>query len=182
MQLTRLGTGVYQVASETSDRTYVVDLNNDPPTCSCTHWAIGRNRAVGAGKTIPGCKHTREVVANASEKTVDDLRALLADLYDARPTEPTLKCPSCGNATFGRRDAAIVLVEVQEHYREIVVEDDGTIVGADGPFDFKELTGVKDRPPDQFICNGCQHRWDVPHGLITRWEELERHPNYRDAT
>lgn len=80
----QLAPTVFQVGSETSDRTYIVDMSGDHPTCTCTAWAIARNRAHSAGKPPPGCKHVRQVEETGAVHAVADLKALLAEMTEGK--------------------------------------------------------------------------------------------------
>jgi hypothetical protein len=54
--------GVYEVSSDSdASRTYVVNLTGQHPQCTCTHYAIQRNRQAGKGLPPLPCKHIRSV-------------------------------------------------------------------------------------------------------------------------
>lgn len=66
MDITETTPGLYEVASESSTKTYFVDVrgkgvDGDPHTCTCTRYAINKNRAGGDGFQGETCKHLREI-------------------------------------------------------------------------------------------------------------------------
>jgi hypothetical protein len=56
----KVGEGVFRVESESSTASYIVDLNGSQPnglgTCTCTSFAMKRNRSVTNGQYAE-CKH-----------------------------------------------------------------------------------------------------------------------------
>ena len=69
MNITEQTPGLFEVESESSTKTYFVDVrgkgvDGDPHTCTCTRYAINKNRAGGDGYQGETCKHLREVYAN----------------------------------------------------------------------------------------------------------------------
>lgn len=62
-------TGLYEAESDSSaGKLYMVDLrgkgiDGDPHTCTCTRYAINKNRAGGDGYQGETCKHLREAYA-----------------------------------------------------------------------------------------------------------------------
>lgn len=95
-----MGPGLYKVESDSSSKEYIVDLTGAVYSCTCTAWAIGRNRAQGKGLPAPACKHIAQVTAHggkavptvnkqAASKTANQLAALLAELADEPTPEPT---------------------------------------------------------------------------------------------
>lgn len=60
----QLGDGLFEVPSDSdASRTYIVNLTGDHPQCTCTAWAVGRNRAKAKGVLPAPCKHVRFVWA-----------------------------------------------------------------------------------------------------------------------
>lgn len=53
----RVSQYVFKVGSDNSDKEYFVDLTPNKRSCTCTHYAIQRNRAVRDGREVPECKH-----------------------------------------------------------------------------------------------------------------------------
>lgn len=73
MSVEHVAGGIYKVGSASTSRVYTVDV--DESTCTCTNWAIQRNRLVGAaeragksGKITYACKHIKEVTGGAGVK------------------------------------------------------------------------------------------------------------------
>lgn len=77
---------IFKVGSESSSKVYVVDIDPRQPTCTCTNYAIQRNRMIGkardAGQPESSvkyeCKHIKEAqqhthlpMAQAGKKVVD---------------------------------------------------------------------------------------------------------------
>lgn len=59
--------GIYEIPSDSdARRTYVVNLTGPHGQCTCTHWAIQRNRAQSKGLDPPACKHVRYALANGN--------------------------------------------------------------------------------------------------------------------
>jgi hypothetical protein len=93
------GPGIYKVQSDSSNKEYIVDLTGAVHSCTCTAWAIARNRAVAKGNPAPACKHIRYVISQggtavptvnkpAANKTANELAALLAELSDEPAPKP----------------------------------------------------------------------------------------------
>lgn len=78
MAVHKKGSDVYEVDSDTSDRAYVVSWGTEGGdfwVCTCTIWAVRRNRAGGLGN--PGfCKHVDQV-KQVQEVGDDELAASL---------------------------------------------------------------------------------------------------------
>jgi len=67
MNMKEMAPGVYEVASDSdARRTYVVNLTGPYGQCTCTHWAIQRNRAASKGQDPPACKHVRAAQTNGN--------------------------------------------------------------------------------------------------------------------
>lgn len=100
----QIGDTAWEVQSDSTDKTYTVNLTSSEgwPTCTCTAFAINRNRAVGKGLTPKNCKHITSVIAlggsqkfaevkeqktkEQAKKATAALRDMLADLDD-KPKE-----------------------------------------------------------------------------------------------
>lgn len=75
MSLEHVAGDIYKVGSASSTRVYTVDVGES--TCTCTNWAIQRNRLVGAaekegksaGTVSYACKHVREVIEACGGKS-----------------------------------------------------------------------------------------------------------------
>lgn len=88
MNIEKRGKDTYDVESGTSDRKYVVawGVEGDFYSCTCTAYAIGRNRAGGLGMPFD-CKHVKavkeqygDVSEKSTEKVTESLLALAASL------------------------------------------------------------------------------------------------------
>lgn len=78
LSVTKLQEGVYEVPSATSSTIYVVRYGREGPywSCTCTRWAITRNRAGGMGNKGE-CKHVRAVeAAEAHESAARNLASV----------------------------------------------------------------------------------------------------------
>lgn len=90
MKITKRGTDVYEIESESSTRNYLVSWGTEGDffSCSCVSYAIGRNRAGGLGYPFE-CKHVRAVVeqvGNVSEQSTEKVtESLLAIAASLRP-------------------------------------------------------------------------------------------------
>lgn len=102
----QIGDTAWEVQSDSTDKTYTVNLTSSEgwPTCTCTAFAINRNRAVGRGQTPKNCKHITSVIAlggsqkmaevkeqkikEQAKKATSALRDMLADLDDKPKTKP----------------------------------------------------------------------------------------------
>jgi hypothetical protein len=59
----QLADGIFEVPSDSDyNKTYVVNLTGKYPQCTCTAWAINRNRAVRDGVTPKPCKHCKQAL------------------------------------------------------------------------------------------------------------------------
>jgi hypothetical protein len=88
MKIEKRGKDTFAVGSESSDRNYLVawGTEGDFYSCTCTAYAIGRNRAGGLGYPFD-CKHVRavkdqfgDVSEKSTEKVTESLLALAASL------------------------------------------------------------------------------------------------------
>lgn len=84
------GKQVFEVDSDSSDKTYTVTafVEGEFPTCSCVAYAIQRNRNGGKNMGAPGmCKHIKRVLAETCT-------------WKQKHGDPRIprdgKCPECG--------------------------------------------------------------------------------------
>jgi hypothetical protein len=72
MRMTEVGNKLYEVESEsTADITYIVNTGAEVPTCTCTAFAIKRNKEKKLyGNPVGGwCKHLEAVIAEFGKKS-----------------------------------------------------------------------------------------------------------------
>lgn len=94
MQIKERGKDVFEVGSESSSRVYLVTWGTEGEfwSCTCTAYAIGRNKAGGMGCKFV-CKHIREIetyqpVAQTSNDGVKESLLNMIGALQAKETEP----------------------------------------------------------------------------------------------
>lgn len=92
MQIKERGKDVFEVGSETSSRVYLVTWGTEGEfwSCTCTAYAIGRNKAGGMGCKFV-CKHIREIEHHqpVAETSNDGVKESLLSMVSALQAKET---------------------------------------------------------------------------------------------